>query len=195
MTTRCATALGLQGPQRPRPLRPGRWTAAAPLEQTTAPSKEGCALLYAPPSSPRRSNSRNRCVTWHHITWNRCVTSRNRYAYLGPCHHDVVGILYAPLVTAVHCGQTPLAFSWPPPSSSRRRYGPQEWKNAGGFRTTAPTWPGDPNSQARSSLAQRQRTPAPQRRRRPPQCTDANRVAEQRHRHEPRGRCSLAGMV
>jgi hypothetical protein len=45
--------------------------------------------------------------------------------------------------------------------TSSRRYGPQEWKNAGGFRSTAPTWTGDPNSQARSSSAQRQRTPAP----------------------------------
>ena len=81
----------------------------------------------------------------------------------------------------------------PPPAAAAAP--PQEWRNAGCLRSTDPTWTGDPNSQARSSLAQRQRTPAPQRRRRPPQCTDVNRVAEQRHRHEPRGRCSLASMV
>jgi hypothetical protein len=49
------------------------------------------------------------------------------------------------------------------------------------------------NCQARSGLAQR--TPAPQRRRRPSQCTDMKRGAEQRHGHEPRDRCSLDRVV
>jgi hypothetical protein len=54
----------------------------------------------------------------------------------------------------------------------------QDWKNAGCLRSAAPTWPGDPNSQARSSLAQRK--PALQRRGRNPQW----------RRHEARGRAA-----
>jgi hypothetical protein len=69
-----------------------------------------------------------------------------------------------------------LLMAFPPPPAAAAAP-PQEWKNAGCFRSAAPaTWPGDPNSQARSSVAQR--TPALQRRRRPPQW----------HRHEARGR-------
>jgi len=55
---------------------------------------------------------------------------------------------------------------------------PQEWKSAGCFRSAAPTWPGDPNSQARSSLAQR--TPARSTGGDRPSGTDMNRVAAAR---------------
>jgi hypothetical protein len=62
-----------------------------------------------------------------------------------------------------------------------------------GFRSTAPTWPGDPNSQTRSSSAQR--TPAPSTGGDLPSGTDMKRVAEQRHRHEARGRCSYGRVL
>jgi hypothetical protein len=76
-------------------------------------------------------------------------------------------------------GQNPLAFSWPllpPQPPPLRRL--QEWRSAGCFRSTAPTWAGDPKSQARSSLAQRE--PARSTGGDRPSGTDMERVAAAR---------------
>jgi hypothetical protein len=126
---------------------------------------------WAAASSPSQRPKRRRLVK--RSSYPRCSKSTGLAR-----HHITSGQR-----TSSQGGKHPLASSWPflsPPSPRRRRCAAaRNGGSTGCFRSTAPTLPGDPNSQARSSLAQR--TPVPiTGARRPPQW----------HRHEARGRCS-----